>query len=96
MRKGQVSVGTARLASITNTVHVLDQTCSKYACFKDRHVPTMAQHMQTDVPGFNLLGDGGEASPQTLKLPPPQKFSQLQFKIMALRKLMPGSIDTDK
>ena len=35
-------------------------------------------------------GGGGEASPQTLKLPP-QKFSQLQFKIMALRKFLPAS-----
>ena len=34
-----------------------------------------------DLPGFNLLG-GGKLLPQTLKLPP-QKFSQMQFKIMA-------------
>ena len=33
----------------------------------------------------------GEASPQTLKLPPPPKSFQLQFKIMALRKLLPDS-----
>ena len=78
---GQVSVGAARLASVTNTAHVLDQTCSKHTCFKDRHVPTIAQHMQTDVPRFNLLG----------RELPPQKFSQLQFKIMALRKLLSAS-----
>ena len=43
-------VGAVRLAPTNNTVQtVLNQTCSEHKCFKDRHVPTIAQHMQTGV-----------------------------------------------
>ena len=43
-------VGTVRLAPTNNTVQtVLNKTFSKHECFKDRHVPTIAQHTQTDV-----------------------------------------------
>ena len=44
-------------------------------------------HCAGQQSGFNLLG--GKLLLQTLKLPP-QKFPQLQFKIMALRKLLPA------
>ena len=45
-------------------------------------------HAVQIISGFNLLG---EASSPSTQLPPPQFFSQLQFKIMAQTELMPVS-----